>query len=419
MKKLYVSLLLATITYGATAQCAGNRYTKQIFSTVNVTSDVLYGSNYSSTGVALEDLLLDVYEPSGDTETMRPLLILEHGGSFILGSKEDGDVASLSEDFAKMGYVCSSISYRLGIAGFPFSIDSVGATEAVVRAYHDMKAAIRFFWKDARENGNTYGIDTNNIFIGGSSAGGFAAVHVAYLDELSEMPAYVDTTQAGLGGGLEGNSGNPGYPSEVKGVINLAGALRDTAWIKPGDLPLLSMHSTNDGTVPYGTSIVSVMGISIGLLVSGSSDIHNRLNDVGVTNCFYSVDGTAHPVHNGSAAYYDTTVMYMRNFLSSYVCATPLDCFGTDGIVGLDEVKNEGQIKIYPNPAKDMIYIDFIRPSAAMTNIQIIDVLGNIVATTVVSSTSSQIDVSSLSPGAYLFVCNSKNWQSTKRFIKK
>jgi len=418
MKTLYLTLLLATLTCVAGAQCSGNRYTKQIFSSVDLTSDILYGNNVTYTG-ASEDLYLDVYRPSGDTETMRPLVILEHGGSFVGGSKTDGDVVSLAQDFAKMGYVCSSISYRIGMTGIPFpGPDSVTATEAVIRAYHDMKAAIRFFWKDARENGNVYGIDTNNIFIGGSSAGGFAAVHVAYLDDLSEMPNWVDTTTAGLGGGLAGQSGNPGYPSDIKAVFSLAGALRDTSWITPGDEPLLSMHATNDGTVPYGTDIISVLVYDI-IVVSGSYDIHTRLNNVGVTNCFYSVDGSMHPVHNGGAAYYDTTVMYMRNFLSSFVCSTSLNCFDTDGIVGIDEVRNPNQIKIYPNPAKDKIYIDITRPSASIINIQIMDVLGNIVATTAVSSTSSQIDVSGLSPGAYLFVCSSANWQSTKRFIKK
>ena len=417
MKNLYLTLLLAVSTLIAGAQCTGNRYTKQIFSSVDLTSDVPYGSNYLYTGFN-QDLFLDVYEPSGDTETNRPLIILEHGGSFISGDKTAGDVVALSQDFAKMGYVCSSISYRLGISGFPFGIDSVGSTEAVVRAYHDMKAAIRFFWKDARENGNTYGIDTNNIFIGGSSAGGFAALHVAYLDEASEMPTYIDTTQLGLGGGLEGNSGNPGYPTDVKGVINLAGALKDTSWIKPGDLPTVSMHATNDGTVPYGTAEIAVSGIPIGLVVSGSSDIHNRLNDVGITNCFYSVDGTMHPVHNGSPEYYDTTVLYMRNFLASQVCGTALNCFATDGIVGVDEIDLKTQVKIYPNPASNRIYLDFARSSSETIDIEIVDILGNTVSSFSTVSSLPEIDISELSHGAYLVSCKGSNWMITKRFIK-
>ena len=100
MKNLYLTLLLAVSTLIAGAQCTGNRYTKQIFSSVDLTSDVPYGSNYLYTGFN-EDLFLDVYEPSGDTETNRPLIILEHGGSFIFGDKTAGDVVALSQDFAK------------------------------------------------------------------------------------------------------------------------------------------------------------------------------------------------------------------------------------------------------------------------------------------------------------------------------
>ena len=183
--RIFYTVLCLLVSLSLNAQC-GDRYIKQIFDSVDIASSILYGNNVNYTGGS-EDLYLDFYEPSGDTEPLRPLIVLEHGGSFVGGTRTDGDVVALSEDFAKMGYACTSISYRLGMTGIPFpGPDSVAATEAVIRAYHDMKAAIRFFWKDARENGNTYRIDTNNIYIGGSSAGGFAAVHVAYLDKISE-----------------------------------------------------------------------------------------------------------------------------------------------------------------------------------------------------------------------------------------
>ena len=78
-----------------------------------------YGNNINYAGFA-EDLMLDVYEPNGDTlangdsVTDRPLVLLAHGGSFIGGSKTGSDVVPLAESFAKMGYVVASINYRLG-----------------------------------------------------------------------------------------------------------------------------------------------------------------------------------------------------------------------------------------------------------------------------------------------------------------
>ena len=318
-----------------------------------------------------------------------------------------------------MGYVSTSISYRIGMVGIPFpGPDSVAATEAVIRAYHDMKAAIRFFWKDARENGNTYRIDTNNIFIGGSSAGGFAAVHVAYLDKLSEMPNWVDTTAAGLDGGLEGNSGNQGYPSQVKAVFSLAGALRDTSWIESGDLPLLSMHATMDETVPYGTDLISVIIYDI-IVVSGSSDIHRRLDNVGVENCFYSVDGTMHPVHNGGATYYDTTVLYMRNFLASFVCSNyNFGCFSTETI-GINE--NNGidtDINLFPNPSQNTICVAFDNKNNQIVHLKVLNILGEVVKTDQVANDKAFIDVSELKDGVYIVKLNGDNWHASKSFVK-
>ncbi len=106
---------------------------------------------------------MDFYEPEGDTETERPLLIWVHGGSFIGGDKTDFDMVTFSERFAKKGYACASINYRLGF----FPIDSANAVKAVVRATQDLRAAIRYFYKD-KQTTNQYKIDTNNIFIGGS-----------------------------------------------------------------------------------------------------------------------------------------------------------------------------------------------------------------------------------------------------------
>ena len=74
-------------TININAQCTGDRYKMQIFSGFDITSDILYGNNISYTGSS-EDLTLDVYEPTGDTETNRPLMIICHGGNFTSGSKQ-------------------------------------------------------------------------------------------------------------------------------------------------------------------------------------------------------------------------------------------------------------------------------------------------------------------------------------------
>src|SRR5690606_13040221 len=97
-----------------------------------------------------EQLLLDVYMPSGDSETMRPLVIFAHGGYFLGGSKEGNDVVPICQDLARMGYVTASIDYRLGI---PIQLPLDGPfMEAIMRGVQDMRAAIRFFRKSVAEN---------------------------------------------------------------------------------------------------------------------------------------------------------------------------------------------------------------------------------------------------------------------------
>jgi carboxylesterase type B len=134
MKK--ITLLFGCLITGsmwAQSPCAAGRYATDVFANYTTTSDITYGQNNSYTG-ANTTLKLDIYQPSGDTETNRPLLIFVHGGSFIGGSKTDGDMVAMCQRFAKKGYVTASIDYRLGF--FPF--DSANAVKAVVRYFFEV-----------------------------------------------------------------------------------------------------------------------------------------------------------------------------------------------------------------------------------------------------------------------------------------
>ena len=72
MKKIYSRLLFTSLFFATIALNAqNNRYLDAMFTEVNVTSDVTYGSNIGiiTQAPALEDLKLDIYEPVGDTVT--------------------------------------------------------------------------------------------------------------------------------------------------------------------------------------------------------------------------------------------------------------------------------------------------------------------------------------------------------------
>jgi acetyl esterase/lipase len=126
MKRLLLfafSACLAVAT--ATAQ---TRYLDEVFSQVQVTSNVVYGQNITVLTAlqglppSPQNLLMDVYRPVGDTETERPLLLYFHTGNFLpqymngspLGTKTDSAAVEICTRYAKMGYVVASVDYRLG-----------------------------------------------------------------------------------------------------------------------------------------------------------------------------------------------------------------------------------------------------------------------------------------------------------------
>ncbi len=278
--------MAALVPVEAKAQddCDGTRYRyTAAFDNFSVTPDVEYGNAVNATGLN-QSLLVDIYEPEGDDNELRPLIIMAHGGFFIGGDNNGADVVPLSQDLTRMGYVVGSISYRLGIDNF---LDVSNALiRSVWRGYHDGKAAVRYFRKTVEEDGNPWGIDPDRIYVAGVSAGGFIAMHLAYVDDESEIPPQVDQTAAGMGGGLEGESGHAGYSSEVAGVINIAGALKTASYLSAGDEPLISVHGTEDGTVPFGTGMISLSGIPI-TEVDGSSIIHEMAESIGHRKLLY------------------------------------------------------------------------------------------------------------------------------------
>ncbi|MFM7309717.1 MAG: alpha/beta hydrolase fold domain-containing protein [Flavobacteriales bacterium] len=348
MKKFYsLTVLLLGAFTTVMAQCDGNRYRNYVFTDVVSTTDIQYGENIDYQG-ANTPLMMDIYEPAGDAATDRPLVIMCHGGYFLSGDKAAADMLPLCEDLARMGYVVASINYRVGI---PFGVSlEEPYGQAVVRAVQDLRAAIRWFRKDAAESGNTYRIHPDKIFTGGASAGGFMALHIAYMDE-SEIPSWLDMSIAGLEGGLEGNSGNPGYSSDVQGIIPISGALGDSDWIDAGDTtPACVFHGDADQTVTIDSATFVLFGLINVTTIEGSNYCVERMNQEGIENCYHMTQGGGHVPYLGNPAVYDTTMSIMSNFLSHLVCDIPLDCEYRALSTSVDE-RDEVGLTIYPNPS--------------------------------------------------------------------
>jgi para-nitrobenzyl esterase len=438
MKKIYLSLIAVMMHVMAFSQtlCNNGRYSGNVYTTYTVTNNVAFGSSMAFSG-STQTLTLDFYEPVTDTAAKRPLIIWAHGGSFIGGTKNDQDVSELCARFTKKGYVCASINYRVGF--FPF--DSTGIVPALLRAVQDMKASIRFFYKD-KLTLNKYKIDTNNIFVGGSSAGAITALHIAYLDKNCEINPYINATTLAASGGIEGNSGNPNYSSKVKGVINLCGALGKYGWMETGDIPLCSMHGTADGTVIYGQGKANP-GFPT-LYLDGSRMLYAGTTCTGSTaHKFYTWHGAGHVPYAGTSAnaiaYMDTTEKFVRDYLLtriactdapllapntpagnvaaySYTNCTTAAVYGCP--VGIKEVESSSALnELYPNPSSDFVTVAFKNQNEEHTMVMT-DMTGKVIFSERTKEQTYTIQKNQLSGGIYfLKTTNSRGEYSVQKIV--
>lgn len=313
MKKILsvISISLFLFVNFAIAQ----NYTTKQFGLQITKTNILYGIATNYLG-ATDTLKLDIYKPAGNTNTQRPILILNHGGAWVGGDKSEANIVLIAKEFAQRGYVVASVNYRLGThkanwAMTPFQkivnegfhavyiADSTEVFRAWYRAIQDLKGAIRFM-KGRHALDSTC---SEAVFIGGESAGGFNSMGVAFLDLNSEKPASCSAiadvpmpqtnlldnypggtvTSAQLKrpdlGGIEGSLNINGYNSKVKGVINLFGGLLSEGisnnWVSGNDSMVVYMtHQTCDGIVPCNAAVcLSPMSINCNL---GNTPFHTK-----------------------------------------------------------------------------------------------------------------------------------------------
>ena len=386
--------VFVTALYGQ--GCDGVLYATPGFQ-VQRTNGIAFGSAKQPTFVnpnATTTLRLDLYEPHGDTRTARPLIVMAFGGAFVVGTRTSPDIVELCNRWTRLGYVCASIDYRLT----PTLATQNQAKDfylAVIKAVHDMKAAIRFFYRDAAGT-NLYRIDTQNIFIGGVSAGAITALHAGYIRSEAELPPAILADTAGLGG-LEGLSGNPGYSSRAKGIIGLCGALGDTAWVDRDEIPAILLHGDQDDIVPIDKGRPEIALLNIPLDIYGSRAIHQQANRVGVNTTLVVWPGAGHTpfiLGNQTGAYTDSAYWATRNWLYQQVCGQVLNRNPEQG--------RKPPISLAENPASNLT--TFHNQGARAMALTLFDGKGQQVTQMVVESSSSyQLNIQNWSAGLYFW----------------
>ncbi len=314
-KNLQFLSLIATTLFAGNAMA--QRYVTNSFTNVTVTPNIVYGQNYSVlTGApVMSDLKLDFYEPTGDTEMARPLVIVLHTGSFLpkglnqspTGARTDSSIVEMCKEFAKKGYVAAAVGYRAGWNPQGDQDVRTGTIlNAVYRGMQDTKNAVRYFRYMGATSANTYKIDTNRIVLCGQGSGGYISLAcgtlnkpseillLKFINQTTQMPYVIQQAVGdfdGFGGNPAYNNANnyPGYSSRVNMTTNYGGAMGDSSWLEAGEVPIVGMQGKLDPFAPYKTGGVYVPGTNPPLLVveaSGSYDVADRASRLGVNNVF-------------------------------------------------------------------------------------------------------------------------------------
>lgn len=136
---------------------------------------------------------LDLYIPATGKGPF-PLVMMVHGGGFMMGDKADGTGLTGVDQLLAAGYAVASINYRLSSeATYPAQIN-------------DAKAAVRFL----RANATKYNLNSNKFGAWGASAGGNLVSLLGTTCGVKE---------------LEGDLGNNDQSSCVQAVVDWFGPI--------------------------------------------------------------------------------------------------------------------------------------------------------------------------------------------------
>lgn len=361
MQKFLCALLIVLYFFQPTkaTDCYNGRYKAKVFSNYTVLNNIKYARKQRSDGV-WQNLVYDVYQPKNDTASLRPVIVLAHGGGYIdLLDQKSPDIVELAVDMVLRGYVVISLEYRE--EANPFSLLSEeNMVKAVGRSLIDIRDATCSIMDTTLNYGNPYKIDYSKVIVGGVSAGSVSFLHALFLDSLSWMPTKYQNWILQVEPNSQALLDNRYCGANVIGMINVSGAILDTAWIKPNRTypPILSQHGTADPIVPYNYD--HPFHIPMLPKLMGSYLVDLRYKNLGLRTEFQSWNGYSHvPFIGGlnldalfspnplaiifNPMVLDSTKRHITNFCYSLI--------GCDQITtGIKENIATEQLSIFPNP---------------------------------------------------------------------
>lgn len=234
-------------------------------SQVTVENDVVYGT----TGMTL-----DLYVPSAaaDPCSARPMLVMVHGGGWVIGQKEW--LETRARFHARRGMVVATLDYRKTTQGALCT--SPNPVAAWYRAAQDLHAALQYLASRSAD----LKTDPTKVLLYGNSAGAFTTLDLALASPAEIATSYPQL--ASTEGALDAVSTHKTATYRIAAAASQAGALFDGDWLKrgPGETPpaLFLLHANGDPTVPFGQAAMT--GLCSGrsdLVVCGTGCMRNAI----------------------------------------------------------------------------------------------------------------------------------------------
>ena len=262
----------------------------------------LFRTSIANTGFLIKynleqiPLHLDIYRPETANLGKCPLILFIHGGAFFFGDKENKLQQALTDYFVKKGYIVASINYRMGTSLLPSSIKRTIYSEV-----QDTRAALNYLVHHKEQ----FGIDAEQIYLTGSSAGGFISLTTAFMDsneiyaEAKRIPLLRDDL-----GGLDDTSDFK-EDFKIAGVVSLWGGVTDLEMLN-NNIPTLLFHGTKDDIVPSGKGLPfkNLMGNFLYRPLSfcfgeiyGSEPIYKHLQSQNIPVKYYPFPDGEHELH--------------------------------------------------------------------------------------------------------------------------
>jgi hypothetical protein len=284
----------------------------------------------------------------------------------------------------------------------------------------------------------------------------------------------------GLGGHPYFNySGDSAISGNAHMVFNYGGSMGDSTWMQANSLPMVSLqvvtdpfapYMTGDVRVPNGPTVIpSASGAGVTIPMANNLGLNNKINaatftDAYTTRAMAASNGVknlypfyvAFPIDGAPWEWWDRATMQATQASSFYSYPMPANGRVADSLsfftnplmsaakgkayidtvvnfvtpriaaqfdlasfVGVKEVANASQfLSVYPNPATDVLYINFESNRGQVASYKVMDVTGRAVLNGDADANAFTLNVNSVNPGLYFVNITLKDGSiATKRVV--